>query len=68
MQMDNQPPPLRRCLLGSEVVIDMGSRELVDGVLAAEVVRVEGLRIEGNEVLGTFAWVPVSDLQPVPVH
>jgi hypothetical protein len=48
--------------VGAELVLDLGEREIVEGVDAARVCRLATARISAFEIDGEFAWIPVSDL------
>jgi hypothetical protein len=54
----------RRCIVGGELVIDLGERSIVEGVEAAEVVKLDGLQLLPDGISGHFAWVPVGELRP----
>jgi len=56
---------MKVCRYGAIHVVDLGEREVIDGELAAEVVQLEGMRIEDGFVDGVFAWVPAADLVPL---
>jgi hypothetical protein len=56
---------MKVCKYGEIHVVDLGVREFVEGVWAAEVVQLAGLRVDGENVEGVFAWVPAAELVAV---